>query len=185
MRPLTPADINATIRDLQERVFRLERARNERPQPALASTAMATTMIRRSSDQTIGSSGSSGYPSSFTRINMNVTVRDDLQGADLANDRINISTAGLYLLVANVLWRPETTATGNRSAIIGVNGQIASASQIPGLGGGYTTTHTLSTVFVLNAGDQVVLDVLQNAGSPRDLEANGFAPYLSATLLRS
>ena len=185
-----PPAIDRDIESLKRRVSDLERMLDRvRRGLELGSVALATTMIRRSSDQTIPSSSDATYPTGYSRVDFDRIVRDDLGNASLDSDGIGVTRDGLYLVTANVAWRPEVGSgalgSGNRGAIVGRNGSILIAQQMPAVGLSWSTAQSLSTITDLASGDFLVLDVLQNSGGGRALEANGLLPYLAVTLLRT
>jgi hypothetical protein len=116
--------------------------------------------------------------STSTRVSFDSELfdTDTMHSTTVNAGRITITTAGSYLLVANLDWAPN--ATGSRQGYFIVNNAVV----IPGLAHaanqepGYSTYQSPAFgPYALSAGDYVELEVRQNSGGAHNLTSCQFA----------
>lgn len=89
--------------------------------------------------------------------------------ADLSNDRIIIRKTGLYTVTARI-WTTTAIAAGVMFLGIYVNGNgITSVQKTPGA---QQETQEVTDDLLLNSGDLVTINAIQNSGAPRNYSKN-------------
>jgi hypothetical protein len=98
--------------------------------------------------------------------------------------RLKAPVAGIYLINANVSWQVATPLDGlNRAVYVYVNGHAISVDQRPPA---EETRQAVTTLYRLNAGDEVEVGVAQDEASSLDANAVGdYAPSLSIAWIAS
>jgi hypothetical protein len=119
----------------------------------------------------------------FTSIALNSERFDtaSLHRTDIDTSRLTVSSAGVYVLNANVTW--EQNATGARELNIRKNGTTIVARVVQaGTAGGNTTDQSVTTLAQLAAGDFVEVVVRQNSAVALNvLAAPDFSPEFAAS----
>ncbi len=108
----------------------------------------------------------------------------DHVGFDTANvfdpahrTRLKASVTGIYLITANVSWEISGTTGENRAVYVYVNGHAVSVDQRPPA---QETRQVVTTLYRLNAGDEVEVGVAQDEASSLNANAVGdYAPSLA------
>ncbi len=120
----------------------------------------------------------------FTAIPMNTERFDaaNLHRTDVDTSRLTVTTAGIYLVTANVTWAPS--GAGARELNVRKNGATIVARVVQPGDGVNTADQSATTLVQLNAGDFVEVVVRQNSGAPLGVAtADDFSPQLSAAWL--
>ena len=95
-------------------------------------------------------------------------------------DRFVVPTGGLYAIDAGARW--DTNATGDRTALVTVDGAfVVSSSQRAA--NGTATRQSISTAMRLSAGAVVQVQGAQTSGAPLNMEGNGEQVNLAITWL--
>jgi hypothetical protein len=110
---------------------------------------------------------------------------DDMWTAS-APGRITILYAGLYLLLANVLYVPD--AVGQRHVTLRVNGTEVEVATFAPSNTGFGNGAVAMSLLTLEKNDYVEVSTYQNSGQPAGLNLRVLqekVPFLSALLIRS
>ena len=95
--------------------------------------------------------------------------------------RLRAPVAGVYLINANVSWQVAATYGLNRAVVVYVNGHAISVDQRPPA---QETRQVVTTLYRLNAGDEVEVGVGQDEASVLYADAVGdYAPSLGMALI--
>jgi hypothetical protein len=95
--------------------------------------------------------------------------------------RLKAPVAGVYLVTTNVSWQVAGTYGLNRAVVVYVNGHAVSIDQRPPA---EETRQVVTTLYRLNAGDEVEVGVGQDEASVLIADAVGdYAPSLGMALI--
>lgn len=107
---------------------------------------------------------------------------NSLHDTDTNNSRLTAPISGLYLISLSIDWQANTS--GRRTASIRLNGTtiIANGIQAPSTDG--VCTQTVTTVYLLSAGDYVEARVFQTSGTTLNINVvSNYSPEFSMVYL--
>jgi hypothetical protein len=115
-----------------------------------------------------------------TLVTIDTTTYDTDSMADTANNRLNINTAGKYLIGTHAQW--ATDATGWRlSRVKIVRSAVTSIiAEVRGVASGNQVSRVATTLYDCQVGDRLQLYVANNASAAINVLATGPSPGLWA-----
>lgn len=150
--------------------------------PDLGAGAVTPAKISQIPAARVTSSVNTTVPSgAFTAIPMNTERFDamNMHRTDADTSRLTATTAGIYMVSANVTWAPN--GTGARELNVRKNGATIVARVVQPGDAVNTADQSATTLVQLNAGDFVEIVVRQNSGAPLGVAtADDYSPLLSA-----
>lgn len=105
---------------------------------------------------------------------------DDMHDLSVNNSRITFNTPGYYIVGGSVQWETGASAVGMRLASIDYNGlAVTSLAAVSQPGSLLTIWQTLSTGYLFNQGDWIILRVFQDSGGDLDVGNTRFWAHMT------